>query len=202
MKGLCGSRSRFCKRAAASCEPRLRVPLQLSQSDSNTLPVHSPSAPSRCTLWTRSSPPTRAAGEAALGAENVASHPARCSTEGTSLRSGSRRSWRLVPHPLLLGAGCRPSVSGRNVGSRLHQAIPKVPTLGRGLPLHSLCSGDHRNGPVVRFLRREVAGRGTFGLGHRERFGDRQCVGRARSVPASSPTMRRKGVHTGVTHAC
>ena len=44
----------------------------------------------------------------------MASHPARCSTEGTSLRSGSRRSWRLVPHPLLLGAGCQPSVRHAN----------------------------------------------------------------------------------------
>jgi hypothetical protein len=40
---------------------------------------------SRCATLTRSSPPTRAVNETDFGAENTASHPARCSTEVTSL---------------------------------------------------------------------------------------------------------------------
>ncbi len=40
---------------------------------------------SRCATLTRSSPPTRAVNETDFGAENVASHPARCSTLVTSL---------------------------------------------------------------------------------------------------------------------
>jgi hypothetical protein len=40
---------------------------------------------SRCATRTRSSPPTRAVNETDFGAENTASHPARCSTEVTSL---------------------------------------------------------------------------------------------------------------------
>ena len=40
---------------------------------------------SRCASRTRSSPPTRAVSETGFGAEKAASHPARCSTEVTSL---------------------------------------------------------------------------------------------------------------------
>ena len=53
----------------------LRVPLQL---------VRATLTASRCASRTRSSPPTSAVSETDFGAENVASHPARCSTGVTS----------------------------------------------------------------------------------------------------------------------
>ena len=57
-------------------ESGLRVPLQLSQSDSDTLPVR---LPDTLVVSDKGSERNRP------GAENVASHPARCSTEVTSL---------------------------------------------------------------------------------------------------------------------
>ena len=63
-------------RLADVADPRLGVAFELRER-TRTL--------SRCASLTRSSPPTNAVTETDFGAENVASHPARCSTEVTSL---------------------------------------------------------------------------------------------------------------------
>jgi hypothetical protein len=81
-----------------------------SSSDSAALTL------SRCASRTRSSPPTSAVMEIDFGAENVASHPARCSTLVTSFPIlalvGPRN---LVPDELLAGVGMLPLAQSREV---------------------------------------------------------------------------------------
>src|SRR5438552_199450 len=99
-------------------------------SSSNATPTLS-----RWASCTRSSPPTRAVNDTLFGAENVASHPARCSialTFSPCLFVYSLAAWwRISCSPVI---GCCPSESRWKFSSR---TSPRSPHCSASLPCHS-----------------------------------------------------------------
>ena len=72
---------------------------------------------SKCAMRTRSSPPTRAVSETDLGAEKVASQPARCSTDFTLRPSSVVYSWEARYFTSIVSVtGCFPSLYGLIAG--------------------------------------------------------------------------------------